>query len=210
MAEDVKHDPRPVEQTRALYRLCRHNYAGTLHLTNFWWSDSKDDVLGTGALVESVWLDPQGRARLRVDLGMQRVRMQVLSSDARACLTPLTAYHLEDRVGQVIFTRQIDDEIGREVGAMSAATRGMGVADAWLAVLDKFDLRSAWIAEMTNRGLGSDDNLGSTYHANMPARLVQQAHRTWAAAYEGAQRRHASLLEELQSLTDGDKEEFGD
>jgi hypothetical protein len=206
MTEDLKQDLRPAAVTTALYRLCRHNYAGTLHLTNYWWGDSTDEVLGTGALVESVWLDPQGRARLRVDLGMQRVRMQVLSSDARACLTPLTAYHLEDRVGLVIFTRQIDEEIEREASTMSAATRGMAVADSWLAVLDRLDLRSAWATEMANRGLGGDANLASPYHANMPTRLVQQARRTWTTAYEAAQQRHASLLAELQALKDGEHE----
>jgi hypothetical protein len=206
MTEDFKHDSRIGSETASMYRLCRHNYAGTLHLTNFWWSDASDEVLGTGALPELTWLDPQGRARLRIDLGVQRVRLQVLSSDARDCLTPLTTYHLEDSPGHVVFVRQIEDEVAREADAMDAATRGIAVADAWLAALETVDLRPIWASEMVNRGYAGDAALDSPYHTMMPTRLVQQARRTWAAAYDGAKERHLALSAEWKALALGSED----
>jgi hypothetical protein len=203
MTEDLKRDSWIGSETASMYRLCRHNYAGTLHLTNFWWSDAKDEVLGTGALPELTWLDPRGRARLRIDLGVQRVRLQVLSSDARDCLTPLTTYHLEDSPGRVVFVRQIEEEVAREAEAMDAATRGIAVAEAWLSTLETVDLRAAWTAEMIDRGYAGDPALESAYHSDMPTRLVQQARRTWATAYDGAKQRHDTLSAEWKALANG-------
>ena len=203
MTEDLKRESRIGSEAVSMYRLCRHNYAGTLHLTNLWWSDAKDEVLGTGALPELTWLDPQGRARLRINLGVQRVRLQVLSSDARDCLTPLTTYRLEDSPGRVIFVREIEEEVAREVEAMDSATRGIAVADAWLAALDTVDLRAVWTAEMIDRGYAGDMALESAYHSAMPVRLVQQARRTWTTAFDGAKLRHQTLTAEWAALAQG-------
>jgi hypothetical protein len=200
MTEDFKRDTAVAGVAASLYRLCRHKYAGTLHLTSYWWSDSKEEVLGTGALSESVWLDGHGRARLQVDLGPYRVRLQVLTPDARDCLTALTTYKLEDQPGHVVFERQIAEELAQEIDAMDAATRGMAVADSWLAVIEAQNLRAQWRSEMANRGFAGDAALDSPYHSAMPLRLIQQARRTWAAAFDGAKHRHAALAAEWEAL----------
>jgi len=200
MTEDLQQDSSSRADDVSLYRLCRHNYAGTLHLTNFWWDDSDEEVMGTAAVSEATWLDGRGRARLEVDLGSRRVRLQVLSQDARDCLTALTTYRLIDRVGHMTFSRQIADEVAQEAAAMEAATRGIAVADAWLAVLELPELRSRWRAEMIARGLTDDGGVESSPHATMPLRLVAQSRRTWATAYDGAKQRHAALIVEWEDL----------
>jgi hypothetical protein len=118
----------------------------------------------------------------------------------------LTTYHLMNRTGRVILTRQIEEEIARESEAMNAAKRGMAVADAWLSVLDTTDLASGWARAMTDRGYAGDEAIESTYHSAMPTRLVQHARRTWAAAYDGAKDRHTSLMADWKALAvdDGD------
>lgn len=204
MTESFQHES-PAPDNRALvYRLCRHKYAGTLHVTNLWWSDSDDQVVGTGALAEHTWLDHLGRARLRIDLGLHGLRLPVLSADARECLIPLTTYLLTEADGHAVFVRQIAEEVARESEAMAAATRGMAFTDAWLAVLDSLDLKSSWQAEMVSRGFAGDPALESPFQSDMPARLVHQARRTWAAAYDGAKTRHAALTAEWAALNEED------
>lgn len=204
MTEDFQHEsPAQSEQAR-VHRLCRHKYAGSLHITNLWWSDSDEEVLGSGALSEVLWLDPLGRARLRVDLGAHPLRLQVLSADARECLVPLTTYELTEAHGRAVFVRQIAEEVARESEAMVAATRGMAFTDAWLAVLDSVGMKRAWQTEMANRGYAGDPVLEAPFQSEMPIRLVQQARRTWATAYEGAKARHAALTSEWQVLSDAE------
>ena len=200
MTEDFQRESAYQDYHGRVHRLCRHKYAGTLHVTNLWWSDSDDQVLGTAALGEHLWLDHLGRARLQVDLGSHPLRLQALSADARECLVPITTYVLTDTVGHTLFVRQIAEEIARENEALVAAARGIVIAEAWLRVLESLDLHGAWQDEMASRGYAGDSVLESPYHSAMPAKLVQQALRTWSAAYDGAKARHESLLVEWAAL----------
>jgi hypothetical protein len=202
MTENFQREAPAQDDRARVHRLCRHKYAGTLHLTNLWWSDSDDDVLGTDALAERQWLDHLGRARLHVDLGAHPLHLQVLSADARECLLPLTTYLLSEANGQALFVRQIAEEVARENEAMAAATRGMAFADAWLAVLQAVDLKAAWQAEMASRGYAGDRALEAPFQSDMPARLIHQARRNWFAAYDGAKARCASLVAEWDALSE--------
>ena len=206
MTEDFKRESPAQDDGARVHRLCRHKYAGTLHLTNLWWSDSDEDVLGSGALSDGKWLDHLGRARLHVDLGAQPLQLQVLSADARECLIPLTTYVLTETDGQALLVRQIAEEVSRESEAMVSATRGIAFTDAWLAVLESVDLKSGWQAEMANRGYADDPVLEMPFQSAMPIRLVQQARRTWSTAYDGAKARHAALTAEWHALSKSEAE----
>jgi hypothetical protein len=196
MTEDLQ----PGAPAVTVFRLCRHTYAGTLHLTNLWWSDNEDDVLGTDALSEHQWLDVHGRPRLRVSMGAPPPRMRVLSSDARQCLAPLTSYRQEQIGPPAVLVRQIDEEVAREAEAITAAKRGIAFADAWLAVLESTDLSQAWRGEMSRRGFSGDTALDSPYHSAMPTHLTMQARKNWEAAHANATTRHAALMEEWAAL----------
>jgi hypothetical protein len=196
MTEDLK----PGAPAVTVFRLCRHTYAKTLHLTNLWWSDNEDDVLGTDALSERQWLDVHGRPRLQVSMGSLPPRLRVLSSDARLCLAPLTSYRQVQSGPPAVLVRQIDEEVAREAEVITAAKRGIAFADAWLAVLESTDLSQAWRAEMSRRGFSGDTALDSPYHSAMPAHLTMQARKTWEAALVGATTRNASLMDEWAAL----------
>jgi hypothetical protein len=53
---------------------------------------------------------------------------------------------------------------------------------------------------MHNRGYAGDVAVDLPYHSATPVRLVKQARRTWASAYEGAKQRHAKLTAEWKAL----------
>jgi hypothetical protein len=204
MTEDFKRESPAQDDGALVHRLCRHKYAGTLHLTNLWWSDSDEAVLGSDALRDGMWLDHLGCARLHVDLGAQPLHLQVLSADARECLIPLTTYVLTETDGHAVLVRQIAEEVSRESEAMVSATRGIAFTDAWLAVLESIDLTGAWQSEMITRGYAGDPVLDMPFQSAMPIRLVQQARRTWSAAYDGAKARHAALTAEWQALSESE------
>ncbi len=209
MTEDFQRESPAQDDSAMVYRLCRHKYAGTLHLTNLWWSDSDDQVLGTDALSERAWLDHLGRARLHVNPGTHPLRLQVLSADARECLVPLTTYLATERDGHAWFVRQIGEELAQENAAMTSAMRGMAFTDGWLSVLEHADLRQAWHAEMIRRGFSGDPALETPVQSAMPTRLLQQARRTWSTSYEGARARHASLIAEWDALREDEARASG-